>query len=258
MSRWLSSLARRVGLPTAGRRAGLCSLGRRLLRIAKSGDAEQSTDLLPCSSSEAMAAHVADALAVHDKGEHWTVLLDPGMAPLLEVESTNLDLDEPAWHALAEHRFASILGDTAERYRVALERFPRASRLACAFPAALVQVLLNTSIHRSGRLSIVPALAHAHSVVAGTLTQPHWIVCVTDETCQAAWCTEDRLHLGAPFPASTDQPLHDILKREADFLGIGDSTTLDGRVVLIGRPHASLRSGWSDALMATDAMGQGL
>lgn len=258
MSRWLTSLLRHTSRSFRTKTRAFCWIGKRSLRILHADAHDHVVDLPDGLSVDGLAAWIADTAFARDAGEYWTVLLDASIAPMLEVDAAAVSLDEPAWQALAEHRFAAVLGASLGSYSVKLERYTRSVRIACAFPKPLVGALLGTAAHRTGRLSIVPALVHASSLTGFGLATPHWIVCITDESCQGAWRTAQRLHLGAPWPATVDQPLHTLLGQEAQLSGLGEQAAPFGHAVFIGKPPPALRAGWSEVLVASDVLGRRL
>ncbi len=258
MSRWLTSLLRHIPLPRPNRSLALCWIGKRSLRILRSSEPDHVHAAPDGLAPEAQAEWITETLVAHDAGERWTMLMDASIAPVLQIDAAGVMLDEAGWRALAEHRFAAVLGDSIGAYRISLDRYPRSPRIACAFPVAPVDGLLKTSIHDDRRLSIVPALIHAAGIQAICLATPHWLVCVTDETCQAAWRSEERLVIGAPLPASLNSPLHTVLSQEAALMGLGDEAAPFGQAIFVGAPPAGLRAGWSEALTAIDALGRRL
>ncbi len=258
MSRWLISLLRRIQLPLPNPPLALCWIGKRSLRILRLSTPDQVHVVPDGLAPDAQAVWITETLLAHDAGERWTVLPDASIAPMLEIDAAGMRLDEAAWQALAEHRFAAVLGDSMDLYRVTLDRYPRSPRVACAFPIALIDALRTTSIHGSCRLRIMPALLHATTIQSISFADPHWLVCVTDETCQAAWRSEERLALGAPLPADIGLPLDTVLSREATLMGLGDRVAPFGQAIFFGAPPAALGTSWPEAFTASDALGRRL
>lgn len=241
MSLWLSSAARVRSL-IARRRTEACivvSPSKTLLLKPDSppeelrfGDQEGSA-ALPLQTQS-----LAERLDVLDAGEDWKLVLDPGVAPLLQVDSGGMSLDELSWSGLAEFRFKQVLGDRLNEYTVTLESYPRSNRVACAYPSALIASLRTGKIHQSGRLSIVPGLVLAMARARALMTPPQWVVCATVDSWQSALFKDGLLHLGVPVPAlAGGEQLSTMLKFEEQLCGGATEHSKPVQMLYLGDRH---------------------
>jgi hypothetical protein len=260
VSRWRTELARLLPRRLRGAAPALCSVGAGSIEIVRPDAVEAPRHLDADTSLEGLAEALAETLARADRGEAWTVVLDAGLAPLLTVDAAGVRLDAAGWHALATHRFAAMMGADAAGHEVHVEPYPRRERLAWACPTVLLDALRASPCHRTGRLVVMPTLAHAHGVALGPSEAPRWLVCVTAQTVHAAWLGPERITLAAPVPATPAPAIADLLARESRWLGLGPQASPSGDVVYLSGASVAPanRLGLAETLTARDAFGRRL